>query len=1049
MQSLAVRVLGDFGVEGVEQRTLGSRKARLLLRLLAMARGRPVPVDVLAEALWGNAPPARPADQVAVLVSRLRVVLGRERLEHGDGGYRLHYDWLDADELADLLEEVERRRADGNVVGAAVAARAALSLLRGDLTGRGLTEDWSQNQFAELQRLVIRTRRVAALALLAAGYGTDAADLSSALLADDPYDEDAVRCLMRAYAAAGRGGSALAAYADLRRRLDDELGTDPAPETAAVHEAVLRGELVADAGPATSEPLVGRDHQLARLDELAARAHGGAPLIVTIEGEAGIGKTSVLRAWGAHRAARGDLVLHAECRPLDRSVPLDAVLVAVLAALRNADPDQSRGILGADAELLQPMIGSARATHVAPLLADGAIGLPVLFAALVRVLQRLAGLAPLVLLVDDAHLAGPALGQWLEYLARREVPVVVAAARRAGEGDPLPARTTLRLGPLDRAAAAELVGNDRVDELYALSHGHPLFLTQLATSTESGELPASLVQAVAALGDGLGTAGVMLRAAAVIGPNIDLDLLASVLRRPVLDLLDDAEAALARQLLVDDRGVFRFRHELVRAALAAGTPAGRAALLHREAGRVLAGRPDADPVEVAEQARLGGDLVLAARSLRTGAARAAQRFDHATAERLLDEALRLEADADGWLQRARIRTLRGSYAAALSDVERASAAGAGAAALEVGAWASYFDRRFEAAVQPAEDGAIAAADPDVRARCLTVGGRTRHAAGDLAGAERMLGGALDLARGADRVTASAWLGVLRAHQSQVPEALQLLGPAARSFGGVEHTSATLHALLFTGHAHAVAAQPVLALDSFARYTDEVERRQVLRFAGRGVNFAGWVLRNLGAAAEAVDHHQEALDVAVRHGTAEVFIAAHSDLAEDALLRGDLDAAAAHLATAEAKLRGDLVFGWRLAMKRLSLRARLALRAGAAEQAHELATELGRRADAIAVPRYGAVARLLAAQACVALGEPADHGAVVRELDVLDRCVGIEAWWMTGEVAAQLRVPGWVDRAATRVTALASVSGPYADGLRASAGPRLARWASTAAGVRRR
>src|SRR5664280_3862321 len=106
MQSLSVRVLGEFDVDGVEPQALGSRKARTLVRLLALARGRPVSGDVLASALWGDAQPTRPADQLAVLVSRLRAVIGRDRLERGDGGYRLHYDWLDADELADLVEEI-------------------------------------------------------------------------------------------------------------------------------------------------------------------------------------------------------------------------------------------------------------------------------------------------------------------------------------------------------------------------------------------------------------------------------------------------------------------------------------------------------------------------------------------------------------------------------------------------------------------------------------------------------------------------------------------------------------------------------------------------------------------------------------------------------------------------------------------------------------------------------------------------------------------------------------------------------------------------------
>ncbi len=81
MKSLAVRVLGDFGVDGVAPQGLGSRKARLALRLLALADGQAVPSGVLADALWGDAPPARPDDQLAVLMSRLRAVLGRDRIE--------------------------------------------------------------------------------------------------------------------------------------------------------------------------------------------------------------------------------------------------------------------------------------------------------------------------------------------------------------------------------------------------------------------------------------------------------------------------------------------------------------------------------------------------------------------------------------------------------------------------------------------------------------------------------------------------------------------------------------------------------------------------------------------------------------------------------------------------------------------------------------------------------------------------------------------------------------------------------------------------------
>ena len=1086
MKSLAVRVLGDFGVDGVPPHALGSRKARLALHLLALGGGQAVPSGVLIDAIWGDAPPAKPEDQLAVLLSRLRSVLGRDRIDHHDGGYRLRCDWLDAAELAVLTDEVQRRAAAGNMLGAAAAARVALSLVRGD-GPRPLPGDWALLRQAELDRLISRTRRVAAGALLDAGDWMAAADAAAAALAREPYDEAALRAQLRAYTLGGQAAAALAAYASTRERLAEELGTDPSPETQALYTAILRGEL-APAGPppagsagsrldlggrpgpgqpGTGQPsvvLVGRDDELAYLDAAAQRGRGGAAEVIVVDGEAGIGKTTLLRAWAARRAAAGDIVLLAPCGPLDRAMPLDALLTALAGLLRRLGPGAATDMLGSDAPVLAavlgpvlgPVLGAGPGTGTGPgstpgrppgpALADSMLGPAVLYAALVRVLARLAERAPLVTVVDDAHLAGPALADWLRFARRAGLRAVLVAAVRPGEGEPLPGTGLLHLDVLGRDAAAELVGPARVDELYRRSRGHPLFLAELAQQPAGSEPPASLVESVSARCDELGAAGTLLRAAAVIGQDVDVNLLAAVLGRPLVAVLDDAERAAVGQLLVEQDGTFRFRHELVREALAASATPGRQALLHRQAGRVLAQRPAADPVTVAYHARLGGDLELAAAALRAGAARAAERFDHAAAEALLDDALLLHAEPDGWLARARVRTRRGRYPEALADVDRAAAAGP--AALEVGAWAAYFGRRFGQAAQFAADGALAAADPADRGRCLAAGGRIHHAAGDLDQAELLLGEAVSLAQGPDRVTAAAWLGVLRAHQSRAEEALTLLRPAARGQIGAEHTSATLHALLFTGHAHALAGRPALALAAFRRYTAEVERRQVPRFAGRAVNFAGWVLRNLGASAEALDRNQQALEVAQRDGTAEVTIAALEDLAEHGLATGDLDGGAARLAEAGGLLHsdanhGDLVFGWRLALKHQLLSARLALLRGDPADALAAATALGERAAALRVPRYTSAARLVTHRARHALRLPVDPAAVAADLDALDQSVSIEAWWWTGELAADFGQPAWLDRAAGQAARLAAAAGPYGDGLRQAAGQRLDRWRAAA------
>ena len=1089
MKSLAVRVLGDFGVDGLPPHALGSRKARQALHLLALGQGAVVSTGVLTDALWAATPPARPEDQLSVLVSRLRSVLGgRDRIAHQDGGYRLHYDWLDAAELASLIEEVTARREAGNVAGAAAAARVALSLVRGPGPATAAPGEWAGQRQAELTRLAGRARRVAAQLLLEAGDWATAADAATAALDQDPYDESALRLLLRAYAAGGQLAAALAAYARTRERLADELGTDPDPETVALHTAILRGERPA-AGPAPAGPapaathprIVGRDDELGYLDTVAGRARGGRTEIMVVEGEAGIGKTTLLRSWAARRAAAGDTILLAPCGPLDRSMPLDALLTALAALLRRSGQETAATLLGTDAPILAPLLGTAagpgQPSQAGPPsqltgLADSMLGPAVLYAALTRVLRRLteagtgAGTGSLIAVVDDAHLAGPALADLLRFAARQDLSLAVVTAVRTGEGVPLPATARIRLSALTRAAVEELVGPGRAVRLYDRSRGHPLFLTELAQQAAAAELPASLVESVSARCDELGPAGSLLRTAAVIGPELDVDLLAALTGRGVVEVLDDAAQAADRQFLAEDGGVFRFRHELVREALAASASAGRAALLHRQAGRVLARRPGVDPATVAGHARLGGDVALASAALCDAAARAAERFDHAAAEALLDDAVRLDPQPGAWLARARVRIRRGDYDAALRDVDRAataagSAAGAGfsgpaqaataataaqaataAAALEVGAWASYFGRRFTQAAQFAADGALAASDVPARARCLAVGGRIEHAAGDLATAETLLGEALTIAAGADRVTAAAWLGVLRAHQSRVPEALELLRPAARGQIGVEHTSATLHALLFLGHAHALAGQPQLALDAFARYTAEVERRQVPRFAGRGVNFSGWVLRSLGAAREAASLHAAALEIGRGHGTAELTIAALEDLAEQALDDGDPDRAADWLAQASELLEGDIVFGWRLDLKRRLLAARLALLREAPGEAERHARDLERRAQDLDLPRYVSVARLMRHRANARMGQPSRPEEVEADLDLLDASVAIEAWWWTGDLAADYGAEAWLDRSAAHVTRLSREAGPrYASGLRAAARERMTAWRS--------
>ena len=90
--------------------------------------------------------------------------------------------------------------------------------------------------------------------------------------------------------------------------------------------------------------------------------------------------------------------------------------------------------------------------------------------------------------------------------------------------------------------------------------------------------------------------------------------------------------------------------------------------------------------------------------------------------------------------------------------------------------------------------------------------------------------------------------------------------------------------------------------------------------------------------------------------------------------------------------------------------------------------MARAAETLGVARYATVARLIVARARRRMGEPVDLDAVARDVNALDADVGIDAWWVTAEVARDFDVPAWRDRALVRAAALARAAGPEDVGL---------------------
>lgn len=247
MSEWGLRLVGPLTVhrDGTEHsgRSLGSRKARTLMVLLALDRGRVTTVDRIVDALWGDRPPSRPEANVATLVSRLRSVLGPHAVLGGRAGYRLGTAVrTDLDDAAELTAGAERHLARHEAALALDRAGEALRLLGSDEPLSGEPDSvWTARAAALHQELSRRAWHAMATAGLSLGDHAEAVRAARAAVVADPLDEAAYRLLMRGYQAAGEPARALRAYGALCSALEIELGCRPAPVTQRLRLAILRG----------------------------------------------------------------------------------------------------------------------------------------------------------------------------------------------------------------------------------------------------------------------------------------------------------------------------------------------------------------------------------------------------------------------------------------------------------------------------------------------------------------------------------------------------------------------------------------------------------------------------------------------------------------------------------------------------------------------------------------------------------------------------------------------------------------------------------------
>ena len=528
-----VRVLGPVQIVTASGRSfdLPSVSQRRLLARLAVDAPRALRVDLLCDVL------AVSPGALRTIVSRLRKGFGDTAVIASQGRYRLAVP-VDAVLFTTMLSEL------GTGDGRIGTLERALALWTGAAFEEFSAEDWAAPEATRLAELhAAATEDHAAELILARHWPEAIAELKSHVLVH-PLRDRPRGLLVQALGGAGRQADALAAFREYRAYLAESVGTEPSAEVCRIQQRIAagwdgtaqtppswrgNGWLPLQAELARGPAVVGRARELELLAAEAALTAGSGSRTVIIEGEAGIGKTTVLGAFARAVQDEGSTaVLYGRCQD-GPAVPLEPFRSLIGHVVEHAPAEVLRAHTtrcGGHLVRLAPQL-AGRAELAAIPVSDDATERHLLFEAVSDLLRRLAAVSPLVVVLDDVQWAEPTAVQLLRFLSRalvdapvllvllvrdtderrpRELRVVLAELERrpgrriclGGFGDAELAGLTASLLAVDPGAVTAAV----CARLQEQSAGNPLYAIQLIRHwTESGQLAVAAAE-VGFAGDG-------------------------------------------------------------------------------------------------------------------------------------------------------------------------------------------------------------------------------------------------------------------------------------------------------------------------------------------------------------------------------------------------------------------------------------------------------------------------------------------------------------------------------------------------------------------
>ncbi|MCG5432996.1 AAA family ATPase [Mycobacterium sp. MYCO198283] len=586
---------------GDEPVDLGGPRQRALLARLVLAHGHVVSVDRLTEDLWHGEPPPKALAALQVYISHLRRALEPDRPRRAPAtvvvsaapGYclRLPDEQVDSWRFEALVAQAQRETEGER---RAVLLDEALSLWVGEPFGEVGDALWAAAEVSRLAELRLAAAEASAQTQLSLGRDSQVISAMQRHVSEHPSREHAACLLATALYRTGNQAAALDVLRRVRGHLLDELGLEPGPVLRQLESDILQHAdrlVIPSATPvptppaaprpgAAAAPLRGRDDELTAIERAGAEAAAGCSRIVWIGGEAGAGKTALVRTAAQRLRHSGFRTTFGSCPETDGAPPGWAWTEVLRDLADDVKPSHGREALG-------PLLheGSAGRGSGSFWMAD----------ALAEVLQQAAARRPLAIIIDDLHRTDGLTLELLRLVTARlnDEPMLVVGTYRPSESDSevesaraaLIAHTSahLLLAGLDAAATTALlddhglpaVSGETLRILRERTGGNPLFVREMARLV-SAEGAHGLRGVPVGVRDVLrrrlarlpGVTVTTLRQAAVLGRDIDMDLLAELSGRDVDDLLEALEPAVLAGLLDEPAPTrLRFAHALIRDTL--------------------------------------------------------------------------------------------------------------------------------------------------------------------------------------------------------------------------------------------------------------------------------------------------------------------------------------------------------------------------------------------------------------------------------------------------------------------------------------------------